>query len=761
MKIDRVTNIIGILHSVLVENTKRSNEDRSDCAVSLKGMKMSNLEIYGSEDSSKTPVSLQEIILPDFIIVANALASKGQIDLRTQCSQSADVNFYDVYQHLGFITEECKSLDLSNMCLKRLPIKAIACMKNLKMLNVSYNPHLVLKNKDLRVLRERMEKIIFRGMGQIYLNQLIKLMKMPKLSYMDISYNDLSVMLYSDEFNFEIPGAKFQGLRMRSCQLDFNNFRMIVSKFRHLEILDVSENPRIGSTKPENKKIIFGNLKNTLKDLDMNFCRLDIEWMKSICDCKKLEKLNLSQNGEIGRVNPNSLDFCNLRRSLTELTMRDCNINLDWLKKICTFKQLSRLDASFNDEIGERITSEFDLGNLKGTLVELDLMKCDLNSNALSAICKLEKLEKLNLSRNSKIENSKVSEVDFGNLKGTLVELNLMKCGLSFNTLSAICRLEKLERLNINMNYSIGWAMLSNFDVGNLKGTLVELKAMECDLNLDGLKAICKLENLKSLDIGYNKMLGYGISSDFHFDNIRNTLVELKVDGCNLSLNGLKAICMLKKLEKLDVCWNVFLGQDMTSNFDFANIRSTLTELKLLCCGLNLDALKAVCKLDKLEKLDISFNQNIGQEMGLGFDFGNLANTLIELKAERCSLSIYGLRAIFKLKKLKRLDICWNLGIGRFITPGFDFENLESTLIELKMRCCDLDADILKATKNLKMLERLNIGYNLEIRRRLTSEFDFGSLTDTLVVLDLRRCQIDSTLHKTIRSKFKNTRVVF
>lgn len=652
-------NVGMAIYVAMVKNTKRESEDGPGGHISLKKIKMSGFDTRSSE----TPVSLQRMIIPDFKVVVHALVSKGQINSETQFLQNTDLEFHDIYQSLKFIETECELLDLSNMNLKELPTKAIACMRNLKTLDVSFNPHLVLESRDFEILGKKVEKIIFRGMGKVCLDQLIRLMKMPRLARLDASHNELSEILYNESFDLEIPGAKFRELNLRCCQVDFNNFRMIISKFRHLEILDVSENTKIGSIKPRDAEISFGRLNNTLRDLNMNACNLNSKWIKSICNCKKLERLNISQNGKIGSKEPDSFNFCNLEKSLVELRISDCNISSAWIRKICTFKKLTHLDASWNEEIGEETTSKIDFGNLTNTLVELKLIGCALNSDALSAICKLKKLERLNLSRNSKVGIKLTSITDLDNIANTLVELNLANCGLKFDALAAICALKKLEKLNINGNYAL-LKVPPCFDFGNLRKTLIELRARDCGLNLNGLRAVCKLERLKLLDIGYNQMLGYSIVSDFDFGNIRSTLVELTLDCCNLSFNGMEAVCTFKKLEKLSLGWNIDIGQGMNADFGFGSIRSTLIALNLMNCGLNLDALSAICKLAKLEKLDITLNRNIGQQMILDFDLKNITSTLIELKAEHCDLGIFGLKAICKFKKLKILSISWNHATG-------------------------------------------------------------------------------------------------
>ena len=93
----------------------------------------------------------------------------------------------------------------------------------------------------------------------------------------------------------------------------------------------------------------------------------------------------------------------------------------------------------------------------------------------------------------------------FNRLENTLLDLNLSSCAATFTILNAINGCKRLQKLDINRNRSLITNMPDNFEFeDDIKESLEHLNINGCELTLPVFIEICKVENLKTLDIPNN-----------------------------------------------------------------------------------------------------------------------------------------------------------------------------------------------------------------------------------------------------------------
>ena len=307
------------------------------------------------------------------------------------------------------IIRDCEHLDLSDMNLKRFPINAVYEMKKLKTLNLSRNKELKLTDQDIELIgRHDVKKLVMRDVPKITLEQLMKIIsfnesKLPENSTeegevrtktIDISVRpmltslDISNNSHFSEFTrtpeFESSHLDIQELHMENCGLGFDELKDIISKFRRLEVLNVSENARIGCN--GDPCSIFKPVSRTLRELHMNRCLLNQKWLKLIATLRHLHKLFIGSNKNIGQILKPALG--NLGKSLTELSMSDCGLTVSSLNLIRNFKRLRILNISSNQRLNDEALENFDFKNLKNTLAELWIIDCEISKEVKTKIKK-------------------------------------------------------------------------------------------------------------------------------------------------------------------------------------------------------------------------------------------------------------------------------------------------------------------------------------------------------------------------------------
>lgn len=381
------------------------------------------------------------------------------------------------------------------------------------------------------------------------------------------------------------------------------------------------------------------------------------------------------------------------------------------------------------------------LENLK----ELDLSKCGYRFTSLPDELKnLQHLEKLILTDNRYFrgfpkvicELTNLKELDlnnsaldslpdeFANLQ-ELEKLNLFGAfmyGLpnSFNEFpKAICKLTKLKEL-----------YLGECDFTSLPNELSNLKSLErLHLNVsefeeetdkfqDYFKVICKLKNLKELDL-----------DEFNFTYLPDELANLQgLEILKLTINKFsnfpKVVCKLKSLKSLDLsaCELTSLPDELENLQKLENLHLSNNVFK--------DFPKTLCKLKSLKELYLS-------NCGLSAVPDEIAN-LKQLE----SLGI-GMNAIFI-----NLDVFDELNRNKFRNKFTNFPKVLCELITLKeldLRYCNLSF-LPDEIGKLKQLERLILRGN-KITHLPKTFYKLAQLKE----LDCNQCSV-----KSLPDKFEN-----
>ena len=243
-------------------------------------------------------------------------------------------------------------------------------------------------------------------------------------------------------FNFEEiqKGKAYENLKVlevESCEGLRSNDWKNLTNFPKLEMLNASRN----DFKEINSNFELGCSKDTLKELKMELCGLNLDSLRAITDCPNLEKLNISHN----HFENNSIDFGGLKDTLRVLEVMDCNLDVKGLLVITNFPNLEILNASWNDF--KEIDSNFELGCSKDTLKELKMELCGLNLDSLRAITDCPNLEKLAI--NYRIQPGIDFNFEFGRSKGSLKVLRMRLDSLNSAALQKIAELTQLQTLTL------------------------------------------------------------------------------------------------------------------------------------------------------------------------------------------------------------------------------------------------------------------------------------------------------------------------
>jgi hypothetical protein len=231
------------------------------------------------------------------------------------------------------------------------------------------------------------------------------------------------------------------------------------------------------------------------------------------------------------------------------------------LEKICKIEKLKILDISNNQRIRLDGIEEFNgIINIKNTLLSLTAANCNVSNIFLELILEFDALQYLCLRHNPKIGANR-DEVDFENLKNTLIVLDLDSCNIGTNYLNGIAKLTKLQKLNINSSLVPKNPKPLKFDFSTLD-TLIELNANRNDIKSDTFTSICLLENLSVLSIEECDIIGFKepgfINRMLNLFYIPQNNTKYDFNKLKTSLRVLKAqtqsfLAILSILENLEV----------------------------------------------------------------------------------------------------------------------------------------------------------------------------------------------------------------
>ncbi|XP_053807417.1 leucine-rich repeat-containing protein 31 isoform X2 [Vidua chalybeata] len=355
--------------------------------------------------------------------------------------------------------------------------------------------------------------------------------------------------------------------------------------------------------------------KPSSKNLDLNNCALsaaDITELASLLPfLPELEEISLSWNGCAGgtlKALTAHLHHVNL---LKVLRLNNCRLTAEDVISLGeAFEivyQLEELDLSWNSNIGGKLS---------------------LLTKKLQEGCKLKCLK--------------------------ITDCNLTaKDGESLAELLNV--IPNLEVLDISINKNIGCSMkVIAQDLKNVPG-LKELNLHMCGLKQDSLQSLAQviplLSNLQELNLSSNKNVG--LSSDPLLGRLRflPKLRSVTVSNCGLgeeSLSSLaEAALHLPELEILDLSWNKCVGGNLKLLLGALKLATEIQVLRLSSCNLVaedlalLTSLRQDGHLARLQKLDLSYNNNISDEgwavfcQGLGA-FKELSELDVSLRPSSC-----------------------------------------------------------------------------------------------------------------------------
>ncbi|XP_062355333.1 leucine-rich repeat-containing protein 31 [Cinclus cinclus] len=407
------------------------------------------------------------------------------------------------------------------------------------------------------------------------------------------------------------------------------------------------------------------------KNLDLNNCALnaaDITELASLLPfLPELEEISLSWNGCVGgtlKALTVHLHHVNL---LKVLRLNNCRLTAEDVISLGEafeiVSQLEELDLSWNSNIGGKLSLLTKKLQEGCKLKCLKITDCNLTAKDGESLAELlnviPNLEVLDLSINKNIGCSmKVIAQDLKNVPG-LKELNLHMCGLKQDSLqgldTALQHLAELRKLDISCNREIGGGFkASTAHLASLRNLEV-LDLHQCCVTEEDMTVLSQviplLSSLQDLNLSSNKNVG--LSSDPLLGRLRflPKLRSVTISNCGLGEESLSSLAEtalhLPELEILDLSWNKCVGGNLKLLLGALKLATEIQVFRLSSCNLVaedlalLTSLRQDGHLARLQKLDLSYNNNISDEgwavfcQGLGA-FKELSELDVSLRPSSC-----------------------------------------------------------------------------------------------------------------------------
>ncbi|NXB75021.1 LRC31 protein, partial [Donacobius atricapilla] len=411
--------------------------------------------------------------------------------------------------------------------------------------------------------------------------------------------------------------------------------------------------------------------KPNSKNLDLNNCALsaaDITELASLLPfLPELEEISLSWNGCVGGTLKALTVHLHHVNQLKVLRLNNCRLTAEDVISLGEafeiVSQLEELDLSWNSNIGGKLSLLTKKLQEGCKLKCLKITDCNLTARDGESLAEIlnviPNLEVLDLSINKNIGCSmKVVAQDLKNVPG-LKELNLHMCGLKQDSLqgldAALQHLAELRKLDISCNREIGGGFkASTAHLASLKNLEV-LDLHQCCVTEEDMTVLSQviplLSSLQELNLSSNKNVG--LSSDPLLGRLRflPKLRSVTISNCGLgeeSLSSLaEAALHLPELEILDLSWNKCVGGKLKLLLGALKLATEIQVLRLSSCNLVaedlalLTSLRQDGHLARLQKLDLSYNNNISDEgwavfcQGLGA-FKGLSELDVSLRPSSC-----------------------------------------------------------------------------------------------------------------------------
>lgn len=280
------------------------------------------------------------------------------------------------------------------------------------------------------------------------------------------------------------------------CKIKLAETLEYITNFTQLERLDF-----YGNQTDFPDKFSFGQSKNSLKYLDLSLANLNSSAFKSISECTCLEILDMQGVNLSKIITSKDMSIGNLKNTLKELNLSYCQANHISFKLFTDCPNLQNLDFRGNDL--SLFIEEYSLGRSKESLKEINLEETNINQEILFDISDCPNLEKLDISKNN--FESLPSDFEFGRSAKSLKILKMTNTCLNSNGLKAISKFNKLEELWVSENKFSD--LPNNFRFGSLENSLKKLIISDSNINLSCLDAISKCRKLKNLNIRDNVII--------------------------------------------------------------------------------------------------------------------------------------------------------------------------------------------------------------------------------------------------------------
>uniref|UniRef100_A0A3N7GB72 Leucine-rich repeat-containing N-terminal plant-type domain-containing protein n=2 Tax=Populus trichocarpa TaxID=3694 RepID=A0A3N7GB72_POPTR len=332
---------------------------------------------------------------------------------------------------------------------------------------------------------------------------------------------------------------------------------------------------------------------------------------------QELNVLDLSGNGIAGCVANEGFERLSRLAKLEVLLLSDNYFNNSILSSMKELSSLKYLYLDFNQLQGSIDTKEFDsLSNLE----ELSLAKNEIQDfvtlTGSEGPSRLNKLEVLDLSSNY-LNNSILSSLKgLSSLKHLNLGGNQVQGSINMKGSEGPSRLNKLQSLDLSFNN------FNNSILSSLEG-LNKLESLDLrynHFNNSILSSLKGLSSLKHLNLGDNQLQGSINMKEF---DLLSNLEELSLSGNNIqnfvALTGYEGPSRLNKLKSLDLGYNRINDSTLSFFKGFSSLRHLYLYSQM---NVSIDT-KGLCELKQLQKLDISYNNITGS---LPSCFSNLTN---------------------------------------------------------------------------------------------------------------------------------------
>jgi len=720
----------------------------------------------------------------DFDVVMRTISETEDVSPEAKKILVRNINKLDLRDtELIKVLRACENLNMAGKRLKRLPIHALVQMSGLRTLEISSNPGISISSEDAKALSQ-VTRVILKE-AEVSADQIVHIMEMPKLIGLTLSHADLTGTeldfghaMFSKLTELDLAGcsmdpATFKSLRsmrqlkvldisfmktfnineisfdvhwpnlvtlgVRDCGLNIEGFNMI-AMLPDLKILRASDNLTLGSDQ-STAPLDFMLIRHSLITLDISNCGLGPLWLKGIASCSALRTLNISYNDDILIDLDVDLDFSLLgvKETLINLNLTSTELTWNRLRPFRMCRKIKILTAEMNPSLGSFPPEQFDFGGMIYSLNEINLSNCGLRANAIAKLCKCMEIKVLNISDNPEATTEfNIEDLDLKNISATVEILDVSGTGLSIELFQGLTYFDKLRKLDVSNNkLTIGDG--SDYSLNKLKDTLVELKAVNCELTYEFLVEIGECIALEHLEISYNKDLMKKVkdtsTSAENTFKLPNSLLQLTAQGCSLSYEFIIQVCYCTKLQKINLSQNPDLMRlPCDTDLCFNRLKKTLTRVDLVDTGLDASGLTALGECRAIEILRIDQNPRVGGTASDSISFGSMRTSLKLLSASNMDMKYALFRAICECKVLESLSMYDNRTLGKQIPNGFSFGPLIHSLKVLDV--CDTNADhrMLEAIAECRHITTLDIGFNRRMVKH-SKPISLGYLKDSMTSL--------------------------